>query len=89
MSPSDPAGAGQQGGRAFFAHSTNSLVDVENAIIVDVEAITAIRRAEVLTANRTVERSIDRFDLYPTLARQIAKSWEGRASRRLRKTLRC
>lgn len=35
------------------------------AIIVDVEATTAIRQAEVLAAKRMVERSMDRFDLYP------------------------
>ena len=40
VSPSDPAArwAGAHGRQAFFAYSTNYLVDVENAIIVDVEA---------------------------------------------------
>jgi hypothetical protein len=33
-------------------YSTNYLIDVENAIIVDVEATTAISRAEVLAAKR-------------------------------------
>ena len=54
------------GGQAFFAYSTNYLIDVDNAIIVDVEATTAIRQAEVLAAKRMIERSIDRFDLYPS-----------------------
>jgi len=36
------------GGQAFFAYSTNYLIDTDNAIIVDVEATTAIRQAEVL-----------------------------------------
>lgn len=49
-----------------FAYSTNYLVDVENAIIVDVEATTAIRQAEVLAAKRMIERSLERFDLYPS-----------------------
>jgi hypothetical protein len=40
-----------------------NLIDVENAIIVDVEATTAIRQAEVLAAKRMIERSLDRFDL--------------------------
>ena len=53
------------GGQAFFAYSTNYLIDVENAIIVDVEATTAIRQAEVLAAKRMIERSISRFDLCP------------------------
>src|SRR6202049_4247302 len=57
---------GAHGGQAFFAYSTNYLIDVENAIIVDVEATTAIRQAEVLAAKRMIERSMERFDLYPT-----------------------
>ena len=67
VSPSDPAArwTGAHGGQAFFAYSTNYLVDVENAIIVDVEATTAIRQAEVLAAKRMIERSLERFDLYP------------------------
>jgi len=44
---------------------SNYLIDVDHAIIVDVEATTAIRQAETLTATRMVERSLDRFDLYP------------------------
>src|SRR6202167_1619848 len=40
ISPADPAArwTGAHGGQAFFAYSTNYLIDVENAIIVDVEA---------------------------------------------------
>jgi hypothetical protein len=66
--PSDPVArwTGAHGGQAFFAYSTNYLIDVENAIIVDVEATTAIRQAEVLAAKRMVERSLERFDLYPS-----------------------
>ena len=56
---------GAHGGQAFFAYSTNYLIDVENAIIVDVEATTAIRQAEVLAAKRMIERSMERFGLYP------------------------
>lgn len=68
VSPSDPAArwTGAHGGQAFFAYSTNYLIDVENAIIVDVEATTAIRQAEVLAAKRMVQRSLERFDLYPS-----------------------
>jgi transposase len=67
VSPVDPAArwTGAHGGQAFFAYSTNYLIDVENAIIVDVEATTAIRQAEVLAAKRMIERSISRFDLCP------------------------
>ena len=67
ISPADPAArwTGAHGGQAFFAYSTNYLIDVENAIIVDVEATTAIRQAEVLAAKRMIERAMSRFDLYP------------------------
>jgi IS5 family transposase len=67
ISPADPAArwTGAHGGQAFFGYSTNYLIDVDNAIIVDVEATTAIRQAEVLAAKRMIERSMQRFDLYP------------------------
>jgi len=56
---------GLVGGPAFFAYSANYLIDADNAIIVDVEATTAIRQAEILAAKRMIERSLDCFDLYP------------------------
>ena len=62
---------------ASSAYSTNYLIDVDNAIIVDVEATTAIRQAEVLAAKRMIERSINRFDLYP--ARLLGDSAYGSA----------
>jgi transposase len=67
ISPADPAArwTGATGGLAFFAYSTNYLIDLDNAIIVDVEATTAIRQAEVTAAKRMIERTMDRFDLYP------------------------
>jgi transposase len=79
VSPVDPAArwTGAHGGQAFFAYSTNYLIDVENAIIVDVEATTAIRQAEVLAARRMIERSMERFDLYP--ARLLGDSAYGSA----------
>jgi len=47
ISPSDPAAqwTGAHKGPAFFAYATNYLIDVENAVIVDVEASRAIRQA--------------------------------------------
>jgi transposase len=67
LSPADPAArwTGAHGGQAFFAYSANYLVDLDNGIIVDVEATTAVRQAEVTAAKRMIERSIERFDLYP------------------------
>jgi transposase len=79
VSPADPAArwTGAHGGQAFFAYSTNYLIDADNAIIVDVEATTAIRQAEVLAAKRMIERAMARFDLYP--ARLLGDSAYGSA----------
>jgi hypothetical protein len=79
VSPADPAArwTDAHGGQAFFAYSTNYLIDVEHAIIIDVEATTAIRQAEVLAAKRMIERSMDRFGLYP--ARLMGDSAYGSA----------
>ena len=67
ISPADPAArwTGAHGGQAFFAYCANYLVDVDHGIVVDVEATTAIRQAEVTAAKRMIERTMDRFDLYP------------------------
>jgi hypothetical protein len=50
---------------AFFAYAANYLVDLDHGIVLDVEATTAIRQAEVTAAKRMIERTMDRFDLYP------------------------
>src|SRR5436190_23340784 len=57
ISPADPAArwTGAHGGQAFFAYSTNYLIDTDHAIIVDVEAI---RQAEVVAAKRMIERTM-------------------------------
>lgn len=67
ISPADPAArwTGAHGGQAFFAYTANDLIDLDHAIIVDVEATTAIRQAEVTAAKRMIERSRECFDLYP------------------------
>ena len=67
ISPADPAArwTGAHGGQAFFAYAANYLVDLSHGIVVDVEATTAIRQAEVTAAKRMIERTMDRFDLYP------------------------
>src|ERR1700757_1260964 len=68
ISPADPAArwTAAHGGQAFFAYSTNYLIDVENAIIVDVEPTTAIRQAEVPAAKRMIERTAESFALPPS-----------------------
>jgi hypothetical protein len=39
------------GGQAFFAYSTNYLINVENAIIVDVDRVCYRRPCEIVVAN--------------------------------------
>jgi len=67
ISPADPAArwTGAHGGQAFFAYSTNYLIDLDHAVIVDVEASTAVRQAEVTAARTMIERTEERFGLYP------------------------
>jgi len=67
ISPADPAArwTGAHGGQAFFAYATNYLIDCDHGIIVDVEATTAIRQAEVGAAKSMIDRAKDRFGLYP------------------------
>src|SRR5581483_5400896 len=68
VSPADPAArwTGAHGGQAFFAYSTNYLIDVENAVMVDVEPTAASRQAEVLAARRMIERTAKDFALHPS-----------------------
>jgi transposase len=67
LSPADPAArwTGAHGGQAFFAYSDNYLIDLDHAVIVDVEASTAIRQAEVTASKTMIERTEERFGLYP------------------------
>jgi transposase len=67
ISPVDPAArwTAAKGGAAVYAYCTNYLIDVDHAVIVDVEATTAIRQAEVTAAKRMIERTQDRFGLWP------------------------
>jgi len=67
ISPADPAArwTGAHGGQAFFAYSANYLIDLDHAVIVDVEASTAVRQAEVQAAKTMIERADERFELYP------------------------
>ena len=67
ISHADPASrwTGANGGLAFFAYCTNYLIDLKHAVIVDVEATTAIRQAEVTAQQRMIERTQERFGLWP------------------------
>jgi transposase len=67
ISPADPAArwTGANGGLAFFAYCTNYLIDLKHAVIVDVEATTAVRQAEVTAQQRMIDRTQERFGLWP------------------------
>lgn len=66
-SRSDPAAqwTGAMKGPAFFAYAANYLIDLDHAVIVDVEASRAIRQAEVGAAQTMIERVDEQFGLYP------------------------
>jgi transposase len=54
------------GGPAFFAYSTNYLVDVRAGVIVDVEATSAHRTEEVEATRTMINRVERRFAIKPT-----------------------
>ena len=54
-----------KGGVAFFAYSTNYLIDTAHGVILDVEATPAHRNAEVDSTKAMVDRVESRFDLKP------------------------
>src|SRR5271163_1253426 len=67
LSTTDPAAEWTcaPGGPAFFAYSTNYLVDVRYGIIVDVEATSAHRIKEVDATRTMIDRVERRFDIKP------------------------
>ena len=67
VSPADPASrwTGANKGIAFFAYAANHLIDLDHAVIVDVEASTAVHQAEVTAARMMIERVREQHDLSP------------------------
>ena len=65
LSDPDSRWTAAKGGIAFFAYSTNYLIDTDKGIILDVEATPAHRVAEVDSTRTMVERVEERFDLKP------------------------
>jgi len=67
ISIADPASrwTGANGGLAFFAYCTNYLIDLKHAVIMDVEATTAVRQAEVTAQRRMLDRTQERFGIWP------------------------
>ena len=80
VSPTDPAArwTAAAGGPACYAYCDNYLIDVECAVIVDVEATTAVRQAEVGAAQAMLTRTAETFGLWPE--RLIADTGYGSAA---------
>jgi transposase len=67
LSIADPASrwTSASGGPAFFAYCTNYLIDLKHAVIMDVEATTAVRQAEVTAQRIMLDRTQERFGVWP------------------------
>ncbi len=67
MSPSDPCAAWTTRGRnkVMFGYSLNYLIDMENAVILDVEATPTRLSKEVDATETMIDRTEDRFGLKP------------------------
>ena len=80
ISPTDPAArwTAAASGPAYYAYCDNYLIDVEHAVIVDVEATTAVRQAEVGAAQTMLTRTAETFGLWPE--RLIADTGYGSAA---------
>ena len=67
VSATDPAArwTAAPGSPAFFAYSTNYLIDIEAGIIVDVEATPSHRTAEAESTKKMIEHVEERFNLKP------------------------
>lgn len=66
VSLTDPAASWTtRGGPAYFAYSTNYLIDLKAGIIVDVEASAVTSAAEVEATRTMIDRVEDKFDLKP------------------------
>ncbi len=80
VSPTDPAArwTAAAAGPACYAYCDNYLIDAEHAVIVDVEATTAVRQDEVGAAQTMLTRTAETFDLWPE--RLIADTGYGSAA---------
>ncbi len=67
VSPTDPAArwTAARGGPAVYAYADNYLIDLKNAVIMDVEATTAVRQAEVTAAKTMIDRTAEQLGVRP------------------------
>ena len=79
ISPTDPAGryAASANSVAGYAYSDNYLIDLKHAVIMDVEATTTIRQAEVGAAKTMLDRTAEQFEVVPS--RLVADAGYGSA----------
>ena len=79
ISPTDPAAryTAAADTPAVYAYSDNYLIDLKHAVIMDVEATTAIRQAEVGAAKTMLDRTAEQFDVAPS--RLVADAGYGSA----------
>ncbi len=79
ISPTDPAAryTASANSVAGYAYSDNYLIDLKHAVIMDVEATTTIRQAEVGAAKTMLDRTAERFEVAPS--RLVADAGYGSA----------
>jgi transposase len=79
ISPVDPAAryTAAANTAAVYAYSDNYLIDLKHAVIMDVEATTAIRQAEVGAAKTMLDRTAEQFAVAPS--RLVADAGYGSA----------
>ena len=79
ISPTDPAAryTASANSVAGYAYSDNYLVDLKHAVIMDVEATTTIRQAEVGAAKTMLDRTAEQFEVAPS--RLVADAGYGSA----------
>jgi hypothetical protein len=68
ISPTDPAAryTASTNSLAGYAYSDNYLIDLKHAVIMDVEATTTIRQAEVGAAKTMLDRTAEEFGVTPS-----------------------
>ena len=68
ISPTDPAAryTASANSVAGYAYSDNYLIDLKHAVIMDAEATTTIRQAEVGAAKAMLDRTTEQFDVTPS-----------------------
>ena len=79
ISPTDPAAryTASANSVAGYAYSDNYLIDLKHAVIMDVEATTTIRQAEVGAAQTMLDRTAEQFEVAPS--RLVADAGYGSA----------